>query len=163
MTPHRTRHRALADRPAALVVGALLALAIVAIHVKDQGGFPGDKGPGYIKVLYYVLEAAGVLMVALLTSYRTRMAGWLLAVGVAAGPIIGYVLTRGPGLPDAMDDRGNWGEPLGVASLVVEGVLLVLAVAALATRGRRTRTLGDDVYDAREAAYRRSAAPQLRD
>ena len=44
----------------------------------------------------------------LLASYRTRALGWLLAVGVAAGPIIGYVLTRGPGLPDAMDDRGNW-------------------------------------------------------
>src|SRR3954451_7739157 len=91
------RRRPLRDNAWAIGLAAVLSLVVLAIHVKDQGGFPGDKDPGYIKVLYYVLEAACVLTVALLLSYRTRVLGWLLAVGVAAGPIIGYVLTRGPG------------------------------------------------------------------
>ena len=55
--------------------------------------------------------------------------GWFLAIGVAAGPLVGYILSRGPGLPNYDDDKGNWTEPLGLISLVVEGVLLILAIA----------------------------------
>ena len=123
-------------------VGALLALAVAWIHVTDQGGFPGDKSPGYIAVGYYVLElVAVVLAVGLLTpATRHRIGTWLVAAAVGAGPMIGYALTRGPGLPGAMDDRGNWGEPLGVASLVVEGILILLSLACAAQLRSSTRT-----------------------
>ena len=80
--------------------------------------------------MYYALEAAGVAAAALLLTRLARV-GWLLTLGVAAGPIVGYVLSRGPGLPNYTDDIGNWTEPLGVISLVVEGVVLILAAAAL--------------------------------
>ena len=63
--------------------------------------------------VYYALEAAGVAAAALLLT-RLARAGWLLTLGVAAGPIVGYVLSRGPGLPNYTDDIGNWTEPLGV-------------------------------------------------
>ncbi|MDQ2789405.1 MAG: hypothetical protein M3Y73_06755 [Actinomycetota bacterium] len=105
-------------------------LAIVAIHVLDQGGMPGTKGPDYVQVMYYALEAAGVLAAVLQLTNKTRV-GWLLSLGVAAGPIVGYVLSRGPGMPNYTDDIGNWAEPLGVVSLVVEGILLILAAASL--------------------------------
>jgi hypothetical protein len=72
----------------------------------------------------------------LLTRYRKS--GWFLALGVAAGPILGYVLSRGPGLPNYDDDIGNWTEPLGVISLVVEGILLIVAATVLATARRST-------------------------
>ena len=122
--------------------GALLALAVAWIHVTDQGGFPGDKSPGYIAVGYYVLElVAVVLAVGLLTpATRHRIGTWLVAAAVGAGPMIGYALTRGPGLPGAMDDRGNWGEPLGVASLVVEGLLILLSLACAGQLRSSTRT-----------------------
>jgi hypothetical protein len=124
--------------------GALLALAVAWIHVTDQGGFPGDKSPGYIAVGYYVLEVVAVVVaIALLTpATRNRFGTWLLAAAVGAGPMIGYVLTRGPGLPGATDDRGNWGEPLGVASLVVEAVLILLSLpcAAQLRSSGRTRS-----------------------
>jgi hypothetical protein len=55
----------------------------------------------------------------------------IVATVVAAGPLLGYVLSRGPGLPGYDDDRGNWAEPLGVASLVVEATLLALSVIAV--------------------------------
>lgn len=114
------------------VFGVMGCLAVAAIHVIDQGGLPGTKDPQYVQVLYYALEAAGVIAAALLLT-RPARAGWLLTLGVAAGPILGYVLSRGPGLLNYTDDIGNWTEPLGVISLVVEGVLLILAAAALLT------------------------------
>jgi hypothetical protein len=117
----------------------LLCLAVAWIHVQDQGGFPGDKTPHYVGVGYYVLEAVAVLCGALLLVARKGSAGravWLLAAGVALGPLLGYVLSRGPGLPGYSEDKGNWTEPLGVISLVVEVVLLALALGALVVNSR---------------------------
>jgi hypothetical protein len=119
------------------VLGVIGCLAVVAIHVIDQGGLPGMKDPHYVQIMYYALEAAGVAAAALLLT-RPAWVGWFFALGVAAGPILGYVLSRGPGLPNYTDDVGNWTEPLGVISLIVEGVLLIVAVAALLTGRRRT-------------------------
>ena len=118
-------------------VGIVGCLAVAAIHVIDQGGVPGSKDPGYVQILYYLLEVAGVVAAALLLTHYARR-GWVLALGVAAGPILGYVLSRGPGLPSYSDDIGNWAEPLGVISLIVEGLLLILAAAILST-SRRSR------------------------
>ncbi len=118
------------------VVGLVGCLAVAAIHVIDQGGVPGSKGPEYVQISYYLLEVAGVVAAALLLGRVARL-GWFLALGVAAGPILGYVLSRGPGLPDYTDDIGNWAEPLGISSLVVEGILLILAATSLLTSSRR--------------------------
>lgn len=115
------------------VPAALLCLAIAAIHVIDQGGFPGDKDPAYLKYLYYALEAGAVVAAVLLLVKAVRP-GWLLALGVAAGPLIAYCLSRGPGLPDATDDKGNWTEPIGVAAIACELVLLVLVLIATKRR-----------------------------
>ena len=52
---------------------------------------------------------------------------WAAAAAVAAGPLAGYIASRGPGLPGYTDDIGNWFEPLGVASVLVE--LAVIAIA----------------------------------
>ncbi len=116
---------------ALLALGALLCLAVTYIHLADQGGyppsgwFPGDTDPQYIKIGYYLLEAGGVAA-ALLLLLRRRL-GWVLALPIAAGPFIGYVLTRTTGLPDATDDKGNWVGTLGIASLIVEALLFGLA------------------------------------
>jgi hypothetical protein len=127
------------DAPLALsLLAAALCLGVTAIHIVDQGGLPGDKAPGYVQVLYYALELGGVLTAAALLGSRMRTR-WALALSVAIGPIVGYVLSRGPGLPDYTDDVGNWTEPLGVISLVVEGALLVTAATALGLSVRRER------------------------
>ena len=114
-------------------------MAVAAIHIIDQGGLPGLKEPEYVRILYYLLEAAAVVAAALLLT-RYAKSGWFLSLGVAAGPILGYVLSRGPGLPNYDDDIGNWTEPLGVISLVVEGILLIIAVTVLGTGRRSTRS-----------------------
>lgn len=125
-------------------LAALLCLGVVAIHVIDQGGIPGDKTPTYVGVGYYLLEAAGVLAAVLLVRRSTPQRGWLLAGGVALGPFLGYVLSRGPGLPGYRDDVGNWGEPLGVVSLIVEGLLFALAVVCVVGARRRPAALADE-------------------
>ncbi|MFF3908203.1 hypothetical protein ACFYZJ_19960 [Streptomyces sp. NPDC001848] len=117
--------------------GALLCLAVAGIHVVDQGGITVTRDPYYIGVAYHVLEIAAVVAAALLLIGFVRP-GWLLAAAVALGPLVGYILSRGPGLPDYGDDIGNWTEPLGLLSLAVEGALLLLSVPLFA-RSRRPR------------------------
>ncbi|GAA3071967.1 hypothetical protein [Streptomyces glomeratus] len=117
---------------------ALLCLAVAAIHVVDQGGITATRGPHYIGVAYHVLEIAAVVAAVLLLLDLVRP-GSLLAVGVAVGPLLGYILSRGPGLPDYREDVGNWTETLGLVSLAVEGALLLLSVP-LFVRSLRRRT-----------------------
>jgi hypothetical protein len=61
-----------------------------AVHVIDQHG--SLKEPTYVGIGFYILEIVGVTT-AFLLSGVTRL-GWILAVGVAAGPLIGYSLSR---------------------------------------------------------------------
>ena len=120
------------------VLGVALALGVAYIHVKDQGGFPGDKAPTYVGVGYYLVEVAAlaVAVALLIGAGRHTLKVWVLAVGVAVAPLIGFVWSRSIGMPSYTDDIGNWTEPIGVASLIVEGLLLVLA-AGLFVRSRR--------------------------
>lgn len=123
------------------VTGAVLCVVVAAIHVIDQGGIIGSKDPEYVAIGYWVLEVVGLLIAAPLVLTRSRWT-WFVAAGVAAGPFIGYVLSRGPGLPDYADDKGNWAEPLGLFSLLVEAVLFGLSsVAFVRDTRRRTRHL----------------------
>ena len=114
------------------VGGALLCACVVAIHVADQGGPTALKDPAYVGYLYYALESAAALATLLLLTRRSALVGWPLALGVAIEPIIGYSVTRTIGLPNYNDDIGNWTEPLGLTSLVVEGLLLSSTLIALA-------------------------------
>ncbi|MGW3042730.1 hypothetical protein ACWC9T_22420 [Kitasatospora sp. NPDC001159] len=141
-------------------VAALLCLAVSWIHVQDQGGFPGDKTPHYVGIGYYLLEVAGVLCAVLLLAgsrLRALRGGvhpveWLLAAGVAVGPLLGFVLSRGPGLPDYSDDKGNWTEPLALISVVVEGTLLILAATVLLAAFRTKRTIAGQRVSSSSAA-----------
>ncbi|WP_073950071.1 hypothetical protein [Streptomyces kebangsaanensis] len=124
---------------AARWTGTLLCLAVAVIHVLDQGGITATRDPHYVGVAYHVLEVAAVVAAVLLLVGLVRP-GWLLAVGVAVGPLLGYILSRGPGLPGYSDDIGNWTEPLGLVSLAVEGALLLLSVPFFVRSVRRRGT-----------------------
>jgi len=50
---------------------------------------------------------------------------------VAASPLIGYVLDRSSGLPQASKDIGNWGEPLGLLAVVIEICVLAICLYRL--------------------------------
>ena len=112
------------------VLGALLLLGIAVIHYLD---LPGklEETP-YLGYLYIALMI-GVVLAAGLLFYRPR-AGWTFGGLLALGAFVAYCLSRTTGLPNATDDIGNWGEPLGVASLVVEGVMVLLSAVMLGRR-----------------------------
>ena len=126
---------------------AAIGLAGVAlIHLLDLPGKLSETP--YMFFLYVALMVSSVALAgALIRTDDTRV--WAAVAVLPALVIVGYVLSRTTGLPQSSDDIGNWSEPLGMASLFVEGSLVALASAVLVARwlgaearaydGRRTR------------------------
>jgi hypothetical protein len=111
---------------------AVVGLAGVAlIHLLDlPGKFQETPYLGWL----YVALIVGCVAVASALVHSSDPRAWTAAALLPLGAIVGYTLTRTVGLPQAMDDIGNWGEPLGMASLFVEGSLVALSGAVLAGR-----------------------------
>ena len=109
---------------------AVVGLAgIGVIHLIDSiGKFQETPYMGwmYIGLILGCLGAGAALV-----RWHAREA-WYLAIALPASAIVGYVLTRTTGLPQAKDDIGNWTEPLGLAALFTEGVVIAIAGYALA-------------------------------
>ena len=85
---------------------------------------------------YVALMAATIVVAGALLHHPDRRA-FTAAALVALFPLVGYILSRTTGLPGADDDIGNWTDPLGLASLWVEGAVLLTAGYALAPRSVR--------------------------
>ena len=109
--------------------GLVLVLATGLIH--------GVEGPAhYHEAAYqgrlFFLNAAGAL-VAVRGIYRgEKLWGWTLGVLISAGALTLYIVSHTIGLP-GLEIDDEWFEPLGVASLLVEG-LYVLVYASVMTR-----------------------------
>ncbi|MCW2966597.1 MAG: hypothetical protein JWM71_369 [Solirubrobacteraceae bacterium] len=97
------------------------------IHLLDAIGKYSETR--YLFWMYVALIAGSLATAGLVLFTRTRLA-FLAAAGLAASALIGFVLSRTTGLPDATGDVGNWTEPLGLASLFVEGAVVAVATAA---------------------------------
>jgi hypothetical protein len=108
---------------------AVIGLAGVAlIHLLDlPGKFQETPYLGWL----YVALILGCLAVAATLVHSSDPRAWSAAALLPLGAIVGYMLTRTVGLPQATGDIGNWSEPLGMASLFVEGSLVALASAVL--------------------------------
>ncbi len=127
--PAQARPTTRATTLATAAAGAALAVGVAVVHVIDQGGVLALRDPAWLGYAYWLQEASALVTAVLLLTGR-RAAGWLLAVGVSAGPLAGIVVSRTVGLPGATDDIGSWSEPIGVAATLVEATLLLLAVTA---------------------------------
>lgn len=107
---------------------------LAVIHAVDSVGKWTET-----RYMFWMFIAASVaaLGVAAWTVFtRSRMA--LLAAAVLAGSVLlGYVVNRTVGMPNATGDIGNWVEPLGLASTVIEAATVVVAAGAYALSGRR--------------------------
>ena len=110
-------------------VGAAGILGVGLIHFLDVV----DKfhETAYIGVLYLAL-IAGCLVAARHLILVGDRRSWLLAGGLAAATFAAYAVSRTLGLPASGDDIGNWAEPLGLASLFVEGAVVLLSADMLA-------------------------------
>jgi hypothetical protein len=114
--------------PAGLV-GAGISLIVVVglIHLINS---PGDLEEGSYTGLLYLANFLGALAAAV-GIYRGSRWGWLLGFLVAGGAFAGYVISRTVGLP-GLPVETEWLEPLGVLSLVVEGLFVGVYLAILA-------------------------------
>jgi hypothetical protein len=118
----------------ATIAAGLGGLAV--IHAVDAVGKWSET-----RYMFWMFIAAGVAAIAaagwtVLTRSRTAL---LASAAVAGGVLLGYVVNRTVGMPNATGDIGNWTEPLGLASLVVEAATVMVAAGAYAVSGRRTR------------------------
>jgi hypothetical protein len=114
-------------------VGIVGLLGIGLIHLLDSIGKYGETR--YVFWMYIALIVGTIVVSGWLLHRESRLA-WLAAGALAASAIAGYVLSRTTGLPNAKGDVGNWTEPLGLASLFVEGCLVALSAYKVATLGR---------------------------
>jgi hypothetical protein len=124
------------DNPAGLAreivtrsVVAVGLAGIALIHLLDSvGKFQETPYMGwmYIGLMVSCLAAAATLL------HSHAREAWLAALVLPASAIAGFVLTRTVGLPQAHEDVGNWSEPLGLAALFVEGVVIAVSGYALA-------------------------------
>ncbi len=128
-TAETTRSRQL---PLIDLIGIGGLAAIIAIHTSELSSKAEETA--YLGLGYLALIAGCVVALIMLALGDFR--GWLLGGATAALTILGFVLTRTTGLPNAKDDIGNWGETIGIWSLVAEGAVVLLAALAIANRRR---------------------------
>jgi hypothetical protein len=116
------------------LAGALLALAVAAVHVADQGSVTALTSPSWIGWGYRIIEVGGVLTALVLLARPARLpvwAGWAAGALLGVGPFVAYILSRSVGVPGDPGDVGNWGYWVGTVSLFVEAALIVLSVSML--------------------------------
>ena len=106
----------------------LLLLGTGFMHFRDIPGKLGETP--YLGWLYILLVAGCAAAGAWLLSSHWKN-GYVLGLLISAGAIIFFVLTRTTGLPNATGDIGNWAEPAGVISLILEAAFVGAAVVAL--------------------------------
>ena len=109
-------------------VAAVGLAGIALIHLLDSLG-KFQETP-YMGWMYVGLMLSCLAVAATLLHTHAREA-WLATIALPASAIVGFVLTRTTGLPQAHGDVGNWGEPLGLAALFVEGCVIAIAGYAL--------------------------------
>lgn len=112
---------------------ALLASALV--HFVEA---PAAFSDATYKGLLFVAYGIGALIAAGGILRGVWSWGWIFGVIMAGGAILGYVASRTIGLPGIPAEPNAWFEPWGVASLLAEGIVVVLFFIAYETRRRST-------------------------
>ncbi len=125
-----------APEVAVRLVGVLLAVAVAAVHVADQGGVTALHSPDWIGWGYRLIEVGGVLIALALLVPRpawlgSAWLGWAVGALLGAGPFLAYVASRTVGVPGDPGDVGNWGYRVGTVTLVIEAALVVLSAGML--------------------------------
>jgi uncharacterized membrane protein len=113
------------------VVAAIGMAGIALIHLIDvPSKFSETPYQGWLFVILIITSL--VLADRLLRTDDRRV--WMLAGIVAFSTLVAFVISRTVGLPGAADDVGNWQEPLAMASLFVEGMVVWLVALRLRNR-----------------------------
>jgi hypothetical protein len=104
-----------------LAIMAILGTGIIHL-VEARDAFSDATYKGVL----FVGNGIGAV-VAAIGMYRDQwMLGWLLGLLIAGSAILAYVASRTIGLPGLPAEPDAWLEPMGVASLVCEALVVVL-------------------------------------
>jgi hypothetical protein len=120
----------------AVAIGGLVAIAL--IHVLQLPAAFDEIG--YLGALFIGAVVGSLLLAAILTRTSDGLA-WTATGGLAAVILLCYVVSRSVGLPGFTNDVGEWAEAPGLASMVIEGLLVFLTTAVLLTREHPMRSL----------------------
>src|SRR5450755_1591229 len=114
--------------PALRAVTATGLITVGVIHALEiQGQL---SGAAWLTIGFTLL--AGVAALAgIWLLIQPSAASWTLAGLVSLSAALGYVLTRAIAVPGDLGDRGNWLEPLGLAALIIEWIVVILTSLAL--------------------------------
>ncbi|HZU65998.1 MAG TPA: hypothetical protein VFA09_01865 [Ktedonobacteraceae bacterium] len=113
--------------PVRRIVGVICLIIIGVIHLMlIQSGLYIQLYLGILFIIDVVAAFASALWLALQDARLAWISGGLAALG----PFVGYILTRTVGLPGI--PRLPWQAPMGFLSLVIEAIVVVLAISALA-------------------------------
>ncbi len=102
-------------------IGLILVTGL--IHLIEA---PDSFDDALYKGVLFIANGLAAAVAAFGILRGNRVWGWGLGIAVAAGSFLGYVASRTVGLPGLPPEPQNWLEPLGVASLIVEGLFIVL-------------------------------------
>jgi hypothetical protein len=119
------------DEAIARGVAIVGLVGIALIHILESPD--AFDSIGYLGALFICAVVTGLLLAAVMTRTSADLA-WAAVGGFAALILLCYVISRSVGLPGFTDDVGEWAEPLGLASMVAEGLTVCVSAAALATR-----------------------------
>jgi hypothetical protein len=124
---------ALRADPAVRASAAIGLISIGIIHALEiQGQLSGAV---WLAVGFSMLAVvAPIVGLWLLT--RPSLGAWLVSGLTSAAALAGYILTRSIPVPGDTADVGNWLEPLGLAAIIAEGVVVILAASILASAYR---------------------------
>ena len=109
-------------RRGATIVG-LLAIAL--IHLLD---LPGKWAETRYMAYGYIAVIAVSLILAEVISTRRETRAMYAAASLSVAVLLGFIVNRTIGMPGAMEDVGNWGEPLGIASLFAESITVWVTI-----------------------------------
>ena len=128
MSPSQTTALVQPEHVPARAIASTGLLGIALIHLLDlQGKLQETPYLGWA----YIALIVGCIGVGLGLAFRDERRLWVGGFVLAALTLAGYVVNRTVGMPHATEDIGNWLEPLGLASLFVEGVVAAVCGAVV--------------------------------
>lgn len=102
-------------------ITSLGLIAIAIIHILDLPSKWSEVK--YLGVGYVAVIIASLVLVERIV-LKKNIVDYYLSAALAGGVLTGFIITRTVGLPGAMDDIGNWLEPVGLVSIVVEAFVV---------------------------------------
>ncbi|HVB44194.1 MAG TPA: hypothetical protein VNF47_16020 [Streptosporangiaceae bacterium] len=148
--PVQVSARQVPDLSSDAAARAVAAIGLMAVGIIHALQIPGQISGAAWLTAGFALLAVTAPSCALWLLARPGPLSWLAGGLLCLGTMCGYVLTRSVPLPGDQQDVGNWLEPMGMAAVITEGIVTVLALLVLMARpsgllsarlpGLRTRT-----------------------